>query len=291
MIKKNFLKPCLLFLSTFALLTFNAFAGPPLVSIEGTGGVGVNPVAWITSSSLDTEVFGQYVQKPTFGVWYGHFSDIDAEISAFGGNFAVTNRVELSYGQQIVSPEGGTSIHLHSFGGKLNIIPENAFSQPWLPAITGGLIYRYNNSFADDYNANVSDDGVEYYLAATKIITQTPRPIILSAGGAYTDARQRGVFGFDKDDEDTIFFADAAVVCFKNPPGRFLQNIVAGYEYRQGPEFDSGYKDEDIHDVFADFVINDHLIIALWYMWAGDEKSTRKTGLGDAIGFMIDYDF
>lgn len=273
-------------------LCAQAYAGAPLVSIEGTGGVGVNPVAWITSSSNDTQVLDKYFQKPTIAYWYGHFTDIDADVMSFGLNFAVTDRIELSYGQQIVSPEGADSLNVHSFGAKLNIIPENAFEQPWLPAITGGLIYRSNDDIRDDVLFQGSEDsGVEYYLAATKIITQTPRPLILNLGGAYTDAIQRGVFGFEDDEEDTIFFADAAVACLAKPAGRFLQNIVAGYEYRQGAEHDNFLDDKDIHDVFADFVINDNLIIAFWYMWTGDENDNDELGLGDAVGFMIDYDF
>ena len=299
--KKLVLTVCLAFLMASVS---PVLAGPPLVMLDGAGGVGVNPTAWITSSSANTSFLDGWIQKPTAAMWYGNFSEISTAFSAFGLNFGVKDRLELSYGRQTACVEHGPNINVDSFGAKLLLIKENSFDSSFVPALSVGVTYRKNHEFKS--NNDLDDDGFEYYIVASKIVTQTPIPLIFSGGVTYTDALQRGVFGFNDDDHDFVWNFDFAGIVPLFRQWDYLKTVVPGFEYRSGVKFntpnkdlinpfgldgDDDYEDADYWDVFADFMVTDNLIIAFGYLWNGNEGSHSKNSLGDCPFFMLDYDF
>ena len=267
-----------------------ALAGPPLVMLDGAGGVGVNPTAWITSSTTDTSFLDGWINKPSVAMWYGTFSEIDTAFSAFGLNFGVKDRVELSWGHQRASIENGPDIELDSFGCKVLLLKENDFDSPFVPALSVGITYRTNHDIGG--SGSTDDDGFEYYAVASKVITQFPLvPMILSAGVSYTDAYQRGVLGFNDDDEDFVYMLDVAWVVPLFPKQKFFHAMVPGFEYRSGADYDNDWRDADTWDVFADFMVTDNIIIAVGYLWNGDPDSKNRVGFGDCPFFMIDIDW
>ena len=305
--RKLALTICLAFMLTSAA---PALAGPPLVMLDGAGGVGANPTAWITGSTADTSFLDGWVQKPSAAVWYGFFNDIDTEFTGFGFHFGIKNRVELSWGRQIASVGYGPlgqafgyapDIVTDSFGCKVNLIQENQFGA-FMPAISVGATYRCNHD-SDTHNLfgamgyGDNDDGVEFYAVASKVVTQLgPIPLIFSTGFAYTDAQQRGVFGFN-DDEDIVFMFDFAAVVPLFRSWDYLKTVVPGFEYRQGVKYDDGYEDEDIWDIFFDFMVTDKIIIAVGHLWNGSPDTdgipldNGKFALGSCFFFMVDIDF
>lgn len=271
-----------------------AFAGAPICNVDGGGGVGVTATAWITSSSNDTSFLDGWIQKPTIGMWHGYFRDINTDFNAYCLNFGVKNQVEFSCARATASVENGPTIKMDSFGAKINLIKENAFSSPFVPAVSVGATYRVNH----DIQGMDDDKGLEYYLVASKIVPKAgplPFPLILNAGAIYTDAQQRGIFGFN-DDNDFLWFFDLCGIVPLFPKWDYFTTCFPGVECRSGASYDDGYKEEDTWIAYCDLLATDNLIIALAHIWNGNPKnknpfSRSKVGLGDAFIFMLDYDF
>lgn len=288
--RKLVLAVCLAFMLASAI---PALAGPPLVMLDGAGGVGVNQTAWITSSTADTSFLDGWIQKPTAAVWYGNFSEINTSFSAFGMNFGIKDRVELSYGRQTASIDGGPNIDVDSFGAKLLLVKENSFGSKFIPALSVGATYRINHEVKALYGTDKDNDGVEFYAVASKVVTQFPLfPLIFSGGVAYGDAQARGVMGFNRgSDEDLVGMFDFAAIVplFRN--FSYLKTVVPGFEYRTGAKYDNGYEDSDYWDIFFDFMVTDKIIVALGYLWNGDPNSGTNQSLGECPFFMVDIDW
>ncbi|MCK5581526.1 MAG: DUF3034 family protein [Candidatus Omnitrophica bacterium] len=136
-----------------------AFAGAPIINVDGGGGVGVTATAWITGNSNDTSFLDGWFQKPNIGMWHGYFRDIDTDFNAYCFNFGIKNRVELSCARATASVENGPTIKMDSFGAKINLIKENSFSSSFVPAVSVGVTYRVNHDIQgmdDDKGLNTT---------------------------------------------------------------------------------------------------------------------------------------
>jgi len=191
-------------------------AAPPLPphSIEGPGGIFVTPVAYLVNPGER----GRPIGMPALGVTYAMLRDKDF----FAATFSVTlvNRVELSYAfnnlqlgdlRRDIRRKTGldadySHVQLHHFNLRVNLVPEGAFEQTWMPAVTAGIHFKYNKH-VDSLNHRLGgvlhmigvDDnsGVDYTLVATKMITDLlPRPLLLTAGVRRTKACHIGLLGF-----------------------------------------------------------------------------------------------
>ena len=257
------------------VLLQGALAGVPFNNLQGAGGVAFNPLAYPAGQNA-AEGETSPISKPQFGAWYVNLGDVDVDWTAIGTAVSVFNRLELSYGYELVAPNG-ENIKKSNAGAKVNLIPENLGGRNYIPAISAGTIWKSTTEVAEGSD----DSAFDFYLVATKLITQLPRPVLLSAGVLNTKEQVTGVFGYN-DDSDTTFFANVDVLP--------LSNVAVGAEFKQGAQFDS-FKNADYFDLHAAWIANANLTLIAAYVNAGDETSTSKVGLGDGVVLSAQYAF
>jgi hypothetical protein len=266
-----------------------AHAGAPFNNLEGVGGVAYNPLAYLAGSKsndpdkagIDNSPIGEvtrYFGKPQFGVWYVNLSDVRVNWFATGVSDTILDRVEVSYGFENVNQVDAKSHNKQNIGAKLLVLPENFNDWKFLPAVSIGGIYKYTDNVL---GGKTLHDGWDGYLVASKTITELPVPVIVSGGVLLTNSYATGVFGYDKQSRLTGI-ANVDVVL----PG----NLVAGFEYKQGPDFNS-FKNADYWDVHLAWLANKNLSLIAAYTYAGDNKSTKETGLGNGFVISAQYAF
>jgi hypothetical protein len=260
------------------LLAYSAQGGVPLNSLQGNGGVGFNPLAYPAGQNQDSTSSNSWdgvLSKPQFGAWYVTLSDVNVDWTAIGAAETFFNRLELSYGNEVIAQDGQNTIHKDNLGAKLLLIPENAGKKAWVPAVAVGTLYK-----STDFNT-ANDNSFDYYVVATKLITQLPRPVLVSGGVLSTKEQVTGVFGFN-DQRDLTLFGNIDVL-----PVSWL---AMGLEYKQGAQFDT-FKNADYWNAHAAWFVNEHVTLVAAYVNAGDETSTSKVGLGDGLVLSAQYAF
>ena len=265
------------------------YAGPPFNNLEGVGGVAFNPLAYVADSSEegshlkvgDVEVLG----RPRFGAWYVNLGDKKIDWTSFGVADTLFKRVEISYGYQTIALRDITTFHKNNIGVKGLLLQENSFGSQFVPAISIGTVYKTTS----DKNlrkigiGNLRTTGQDWYAVATKTITQTPIPVILSGGILSSQEYVTGVLGFDKDREITGF----ANIDFVLPHG-----FVVGYEFKQGEQFDDGYKNANYWNAHLAWLANKNLTLIAAYTYTGNIKAeTTRTGLGGGFVLSAQYAF
>ncbi len=258
-----------------ASLITSAGAGVPLNSLQGAGGVAFNPLAYPAGTNPDPKSANPF-GKPQFGVWYVNLGDVDVDWTALGTAVSIYNRLELSYGREIVAPTG-ENIKKSDIGAKLLLVPENAGGNAFVPALSVGSIWKTTDNVA----AGSDDSAFDFYAVATKLITQLPKPVLLSGGVLSSKEQVTGVFGYNHD-WDTTVFGNVDVI-----PLSFL---ALGVEYKQGSSY-SGFKNADYWDAHVAWFANPNLTLVGAYVNAGDEKSASKVGLGDGYVLSAQYAF
>jgi hypothetical protein len=249
------------------------FAGAPFNNLEGVGGVAFNPLAYVAGGTGDNE----YLQNPQFGSWYVNLNQVDVNLSAIGVSDTLFNRLELSYGFEAIGQQDAANHNKHNIGGKLLLLPENFKDINFLPAVSVGAIYKNT----DHVVSGAKKEGWDFYLVATKLITQLPVPVLISGGLLETSSYVTGVFGYDSDLKATLFGNLDFVL------GKYF---IAGAEYKQGPKFDA-FNNADYWDVHLAFTPNKNLTLIGAYVDAGDYKSTDKVGLGNGVVLSAQYAF
>ena len=277
-------------LVVFSLLSSGiAHAGAPFNNLEGVGGVAYNPLAYLAGgkqsdedkANLDKTGFGaitRYIGKPQFGTWYVNLSDVGVNWYTVGVSDTIADRLEVSYAYENINQKDAKSHNKHNIGAKLLVVPENLNDWQFLPAISVGGIYKHTDNVLGGKTRNSGFDG---YIVASKTIAQFFRPVILSGGGLLTDSYATGVFGYDKQHKATLF---------GNIDVLLTDKIVAGFEYKQGPYFNS-FKNADYWDFHAAWLANKDLSIVAAYTYAGDSKSHSNVGLGSGFVLSVHYAF
>ncbi|MFA6112032.1 MAG: DUF3034 family protein [Candidatus Latescibacterota bacterium] len=252
-----------------------AWAGVPLNTLQGGGGVAFNPLAYLAGQNQEP---GRHslLSKPQFGVWYVHLGDVDVDWTAFGVAETVAGRLELSYGHEVIAP-AARNIHKNNLGAKVLLVPENQAGRTWVPALSAGLAWKR----ADDAPAGVDAAGLDLYAVATKLVTQLPRPVLISAGVLSTSERVTGVFGFDPDRKLTGF-ANLDVIP--------LSYLALGIELKQGARYQA-FKNASYWDAHLAYLAGPHLTLVAAYVNAGDETSTRTVGLGSGLVLSAQHAF
>ena len=258
---------------TVGFLTKNAFAGAPFVNLEGVGGVAFNPLAYLADSDGENSHFKigntDIIGKPRFGAWYVNLDHVNVDWTAIGVVDTFFNRLEVSYGYETINQDNTTAKHKNNIGTKLLLLPENSFDTKFLPAISVGSIFKHTSNVGTGVDAS----GQDYYVVATKLITQLPRPVLLSGGVLSTKGKTTGVFGYDKDRRATGFGNIDVILPL---------NLIAGFEYKQGAHY-KDWKDANYWDAHLAWTPNKNLTLILAYVDAGDHKSTKVTGLGNGV--------
>ncbi|MGD0614501.1 MAG: DUF3034 family protein [Verrucomicrobiota bacterium] len=251
----------------------------PLHQIEGNGGIFSTLSAYIVNPPRD----GEPVGRPSVGFSFvdiGHGQDLEA--------FTVTespwSRLELGFGWDnldlgdlplAIEDATGVSIsrqevQLYNANARLQVLKEGEFDQKWLPALTAGVHYKYNDGIST-INNELGDalaqhgikyhQGVDFTLYASKLFTQLPRPVLLEAGGRATKAVWNGLGGFT---DSYSFLFEGNVVVF------VTSSLALAAEYRQQP---NEYRpignlvraEGDWWTLDAAYVVNKHLTLAVGY--------------------------
>jgi hypothetical protein len=259
-------------------------AGVPLTNLEGVGGVAFNPLAYPAnpqSSWKDLPELGKWIGKPQVGAWYVNLGESHIDWTSLGFAETFFGRLEISYGHEVVSLDGYGNIKKENVGAKYLLVEENAWGQPWLPAIAAGVVGKHTTNNPYSALEGVDSSGYDVYVVATKLITQTPIPVLLSGGVVSTDSQTTGVLGYNHD-RDITGFGNVDLVLSKD--------VAVGVEYKQGAQYDN-WKDADYWDAHDAWFVNPNTTLVAAYVNAGDEKSTSKVGLGEGLVLSLQYAF
>jgi hypothetical protein len=273
-----------------------SYAGVPLNNLEGVGGIAFNPLAYLANAGSKWKKetpaaekkgnekkgfdgFGllENISKPQAGAWYVRLPQSHVDWTALGTAFSLFDRAEVSYGWEAIAQHGARTIYKNNFGTKFLLVPENAGDHKFIPAISIGGILKNT----DIVPSKTKHTGLDAYLVATKLIKETPLPVLLSGGLLATNSRTTGVFGYDPNYRFT-WFANADLIV--------LKNLAVGYEYKQGAKF-HGWHDADYQDIHAAWFINDKWTLVGAWVYAGAAKSGKEVGLGDGFTASLHYAF
>ena len=172
---------------------------------------------------------------------------------------------------------------MYNANARLQILQEGEFGQKWLPAITAGIHYKYNDGISDindqlggalDAIGLSDNEGVDFTLYASKMLTFLPRPVLVNLGGRATKSAEIGLLGFT--DEYSFVFEGSVVVLVTD---RFM--LAA--EYKQQPaEFTPTPligKPDDWWTIDAGYVINPHMTVAVGYGHFGTVANHEANGV------------
>ena len=269
-----------------------AYAGVPLNNLQGVGGIAFNPLAYTAGQPWDggeTNVFNGIVSKPQVGGWYVNLSDSDINWFAIGTALTFADRLEVSYGYGFTDAKkyGDKSIDSNNLGAKLRILDENAFDTQWVPAIAVGAVYKHTNTdLAGAFG--LDKDGFDYYAVASKLVKETPIPVLLSLGILYSDEVVNGVIGHGH--YDVSYFANIDVL-----PS---ENIAVGFEYKSGVDAEtSGIRNHDYYDGHVAWFVTPQLTLVGAYAYTGDKDrfyrdgNPKNLGFGSGLVLSVQYQF
>ncbi len=256
-----------LFAASAALLMVDAradggrlLATGGVTQLEGTAGGGIVPWALIGGYGTKDEIggtgFATYVDS-------GHFDLLMA-----GATIGIYDRLELSYTRQrfnLGKTVPGESIDQDVIGAKLKVYGDAVFDQDrWTPQVALGVQYKRNLDFkfVPKLLGAEDNDGVDFYLAATKLYLAgvLGRNVLVNATVRATRANQFGLLGFggDRHDDYQAQFEGSVAV--------FLTDAVAiGAEFRTRPDNLSSFEENDIFDVFAAWLPTKHVAVTVAY--------------------------
>jgi hypothetical protein len=267
----------------------------PLHQIEGNGGIFSTLSAYLVNPPRN----GEPVGRPSVGFSYvslGHGQDLEALTLTE----TPLSRLELGYGYNnfnlgnlpldVYQTTGGalnlteTSVDLHNFNARVQILKEGEFGQKWIPALTAGAHFKYNNTY-NDINSQLGgtlnaigvsqNDGVDFTLYASKLFTWLPRPVLVELGGRATRGVWNGLLGFT---DSYQFLFEGNVVVF------LTDSIALAGEYRQQ---NTDYqtipgligKASDWWTIDVAYVVNKHLTLAVGYGHFGTVLNNEANGV------------
>lgn len=274
----------------------------PLHSVEGTGGSFVVHSAYLVNPPEEGKVFG----KPSFGGIHVHMGH-GRSIYSLTATETLWGRLELGYGlnhlhvgdlgPDIAAATGmvirDDTVDMHNFNARVLLVGEGAFEQSWMPALTFGVHYKYNETVDNldrDLAGTLSAIGIEdnegwdFTLYASKMIASLGRPVIFTAGLRSTEAAHIGLLGFTGERE----IVGEGSVCVL-VTDRWL---LAG-EYRQKPdEYTSipGLVDpeDDWWTFCTAYIVDEHMTLAGGYAHFGRVLNHKANG---AWGIALKYEF
>jgi hypothetical protein len=256
----------------------------PLHQIEGNGGIFSTLSAYIVNPPRD----GEPVGRPSVGFAYVNLGH-EVNLEALTITESPFKRLELGYGWDRLGlgdlplalvNAGVTGFHahevqLHNLNARLQVLKEGEFDQSWLPALTAGVHYKYNDGISEVRNevrngagadllgsaGLTGHDGVDFTLYASKLFTQLPRPVLLELGGRGTRGVWEGLGGFTS---SYSFVFEGNVVVF------VTDNLALAAEYKQQP---NDYRpigslvraEGDWWTIDAAYVVNKHMTLAVGY--------------------------
>lgn len=186
----------------------------PLHEIEGNGGVFSTLSAYLVNPPRN----GEPVGRPSIGFGYINMG-YGRDLMALTLTETPWKRLELGFGYDLlnlgdlptaIKAQGGPTIDdnlaLYNANARLEILQEGEFDQKWLPALTAGIHYKYNDGINQINNQlggglsaiGLSDyQGLDFTLYGSKMLTFLPRPVLVNLGDGRPRAWSRPV-GFHR---------------------------------------------------------------------------------------------
>lgn len=240
-----------------------------VTQIEGAGGGGLTPWALITGygsrDSYGANVHLSTLQTPDYGV------------QSQGIAIGLADRFELSIntislkGHQ--APLDHLDIKLDTVGIKLKLAGDAVYGQDgWLPQIAAGAMVKKNRKVGGLGTLGitsvrqlgaVSDHGIDYYVAATKIFLE--QSLLLNVTLRASKANQLGLLGFGGDRDDRYRpLLEGSLAYLIN------RKTVTGIEYRMKSHNLSVDHEKDYYDAFVAYFPTKNLSLTAAYVSLGD---------------------
>ncbi len=294
------------------VLTFSVgtglHAGPPLPThnVEGNSGVFITSTAYLANPPEKDNVFG----LPSVSGTFAAIGEKDFESVVVTEN--IWGKVELGYAMERIGlgdwpadVRAATGIHvdnhvfLHNFNTRLMVIEEGGFDLAWMPAVTMGAHFKWNDGH-NEINKQTGglcdtlgvdhDSGTEFTAVATKTIADwLPHPLIVSAGLRNGDAIHTGLLGFAGERRTTF---EGSVIYLLS------DKLLLASEYRQKSNLCDQYTapggerlikaENDWWDVCLGYIINDHLTVAGGYANFGNVLNHREDNVW-AVQFKYEF--
>ena len=282
-------------------------AGPPLPThnVEGNSGVFITSTAYLVNPPEDGEIFG----RPSFSTSFAAIGEKDFESFAITEN--ILGRIELGYaferiglGDWPADVKTVSGLHVennafvHNFNTRYMIIEEGGFDRAWMPAVTLGAHFKWNEGLNDIDKQTGGlcgslgadhDSGTEFTAVATRTIADwLPNPLIVSAGLRNGDAIHTGLIGFAGERRTTF---EGSIIYF------LTDKLLLAGEFRQKSDLlhqcSLGGKhlikaENDWWDICLAYVVDDHLTIAGGYANFGNVFNHREENVW---AIQIKYEF
>jgi len=272
----------------------------PLHQIEGNGGVFSTLCAYLVNPPRN----GEFVGRPSAGFGFIHIGS-GRDLEAVTVTETPWKRLELGYGYDhlnlgdlptaIVAARGpriADSVTMHNANARLQFLSEGEFGQKWLPALTAGIHYKYNDGIQDINNTLgnlmaqhgiTGHEGLDFTLYGSKMLAFLPRPVLVNLGGRATKSAQLGLLGFT--DEYSFVFEGNVVVLVTD-------RVLLAAEYKEKPRDFSAMglvgREDDWWTIDAGYVVSPHLTLAAGYGHFGMVANHTADG---AWGLTVKWEF
>lgn len=258
-----------------------------VIQVEGASGGGVVPWATITG----------YGSRDSYGanVHYSYVGTQDYTLGSYGAAVGIADRVEISVAKQrftgSLAPLNNLRIEQDIYGAKVKLAGDLVYDQDsWMPQIAAGVMVKRNGGIGGlGSTTNVtqlgaaSDNGIDYYLAATKLLLS--QSLLLNATLRMTKANQMGLLGFGGPNNDHYQpMLEGSVAYLLN------RNLAIGTEYRMSPHNLATDNQKDYYDAFIAWFPNKNLSLTLAYVSLGqitvyNPKRQNGVYLSAQVGF------
>ena len=234
-------------------------------NIEGAGGGGISTWAMITGYGTKDSIGGNV---------HGTFAPLaNYQVFTTGASVGIFDRVELSYNHLVFNtgPTGSKlglgrdfTFQQDVVGAKVRLFGNVVYDQDtWLPEVSVGTEYKITNNGAILKAVGAkSDNGVDYYVAASKLFLA--QSVLVNATLRETKANQIGILGFGgpkNNGYNTEFEGSIAYL--------ISRRLAVGFEYRTMPSNLGFTKSDDWKTLYAAYFINKNVSLTLAYVDLG----------------------
>ena len=216
---------------TLFLVPGGGAASAQSLNWEGQTGVFVTPLAYTAASPKSS------LGKPIVAYHYLGAGEVLGGFHTASVTVGLAARTEFGYTRtfhQLGDTAGLSPLWKSGFNivhGKVNLVPENVNKHNWVPAISAGFLVRTQVNHVSGVLANKKYNNGDFYVVATKTITQTKAvPILLNLGYKATNASVFGLAGNAPAYRGRLF--GAAALVFKGPN---KSQLIFGSEFAQQP--------------------------------------------------------
>lgn len=213
-------------------LMASSTAGAQNLTLEGQTGGFITPTAYVVQSAK-----GQFFSHPSLGYHYVRAGSVIGDIHTGSLTEGFGNRIEVGYtrsahtngNNQLFSSlweySGMNIVH-----GKLVLLKENSFKNPFVPGVAAGFVVRTGDRFVTGFIDSKSHTNEDAYVAVTKTALNLKLPLVLNVGWKATNASIYGIGGQATRFEGRLFGGIGIPL-----PGPFHTTLVPAAGFTQEP--------------------------------------------------------